>query len=150
MTHDASSTTSTDPIFPLPDWVPIAWPPALARLRHLAGFALALHPLSPQAYRHSSPALFRNRVPLVFSPLDSSFVAIRRHLLLFLFVLYLVAYLHRVNISFAASGSAASCWSGDGWQVSDPLLGWTSNTTTNISICATAARLEGPSAARAA
>ena len=108
MTHDASSRTSTDPIFFLPDWVPIAWPPALARLRHLAGFTLALHQLSPQAHRHSSPALLRNRVPLVSSPLDSALVAIRRHLLPFLFLLYLVAYLDRVNISFAAPGSAAS------------------------------------------
>lgn len=36
--------------------------------------------------------------------LERSSAAIRRHLLPFLFVLYLVAYLDRVNISFAAAG----------------------------------------------
>ena len=36
--------------------------------------------------------------------LDRALAAIRRHLLPFLFVLYLVAYLDRVNISFAAEG----------------------------------------------
>lgn len=36
--------------------------------------------------------------------LDSALASIRRHLLPFLFVLYLVAYLDRVNISFAAAG----------------------------------------------
>ncbi|MFZ9463810.1 MAG: MFS transporter, partial [Vulcanococcus sp.] len=34
--------------------------------------------------------------------------ALRRHLLPFLFVLYLVAYLDRVNISFAAAGVSHS------------------------------------------
>ncbi|MEI8250179.1 MAG: MFS transporter [Synechococcus sp. ELA057] len=38
------------------------------------------------------------------SSLDRALAAIRRHLLPFLFVLYLVAYLDRVNISFAAVG----------------------------------------------
>ena len=37
-------------------------------------------------------------------PLDRALAAIRRQLLPFLFVLYLVAYLDRVNISFAAAG----------------------------------------------
>jgi MFS transporter, ACS family, tartrate transporter len=41
------------------------------------------------------------------SSLDRAFVAIRRHLLPFLFLLYLVAYLDRVNISFAAAGVSA-------------------------------------------
>ena len=36
--------------------------------------------------------------------MDRALAAIRRHLLPFLFVLYLVAYLDRVNISFAAQG----------------------------------------------
>ena len=38
------------------------------------------------------------------SSLDRALAAIRRQLLPFLFVLYLVAYLDRVNISFAAVG----------------------------------------------
>ena len=41
------------------------------------------------------------------SSLDRALVAIRRHLLPFLFLLYLVAYLDRVNISFAAAGVSA-------------------------------------------
>lgn len=41
------------------------------------------------------------------SSLDSALIAIRRHLLPFLFLLYLVAYLDRVNISFAAAGVSA-------------------------------------------
>ena len=46
---------------------------------------------------------------LVPSSLDRALIAIRRHLLPFLFLLYLVAYLDRVNISFAAPGSAEAC-----------------------------------------
>ncbi len=38
------------------------------------------------------------------SSLDRALIAIHRHLLPFLFLLYLVAYLDRVNISFAAAG----------------------------------------------
>ena len=38
------------------------------------------------------------------SHLEASMAAIRRHLLPFLFVLYIVAYLDRVNVSFAAAG----------------------------------------------
>ena len=41
------------------------------------------------------------------APLDRALVGIRRHLLPFLFLLYLVAYLDRVNISFAAAGVSA-------------------------------------------
>lgn len=44
---------------------------------------------------------------LVLRPLDRALVGIRRHLLPFLFLLYLVAYLDRVNISFAAAGVSA-------------------------------------------
>ena len=44
---------------------------------------------------------------LVPSSLDRALIAIRRHLLPFLFLLYLVAYLDRVNISFAAAGVSA-------------------------------------------
>ena len=40
----------------------------------------------------------------MLTSLDRALAAIRRHLLPFLFVLYLVAYLDRVNISFAAVG----------------------------------------------
>jgi len=38
------------------------------------------------------------------SPLERAMAALRRHLLPFLFVLYVVAYLDRVNVSFAAAG----------------------------------------------
>ena len=41
---------------------------------------------------------------LQLSPLNRALEAIRRQLLPFLFVLYLVAYLDRVNISFASAG----------------------------------------------
>ncbi len=37
-------------------------------------------------------------------PLDRALAALRRHLLPFLFVLYVIAYLDRVNVSFAAAG----------------------------------------------
>ena len=43
-------------------------------------------------------------MPVMELPLDRALGAIRRHLLPFLFLLYLVAYLDRVNISFAAAG----------------------------------------------
>jgi len=36
--------------------------------------------------------------------LDRALAALRRHLLPFLFVLYVIAYLDRVNVSFAAAG----------------------------------------------
>ena len=45
---------------------------------------------------------------LASAPLDRALVGIRRHLLPFLFLLYLVAYLDRVNISFAAAGVSAA------------------------------------------
>jgi MFS transporter, ACS family, tartrate transporter len=38
------------------------------------------------------------------SDLEAAMAAIRRHLLPFLFILYIIAYLDRVNISFAAAG----------------------------------------------
>jgi ACS family tartrate transporter-like MFS transporter len=47
-------------------------------------------------------------VSLASAPLDRALVGIRRHLLPFLFLLYLVAYLDRVNISFAAAGVSAA------------------------------------------
>ena len=50
--------------------------------------------------RHSH----RTVVTLSSPSLDRALAAIRRHLLPFLFLLYLVAYLDRVNISFAATG----------------------------------------------